>query len=177
MSGESRVRDEAAAIDPSLVIACAPNAVASTVLPTLDLDLLAAAAIVDADQRSTSCGGRFSTFDILAGALRALSRTGIVAERNQLDDVIVDIATRAAKAVYRLVADVPPAHVKAFTATETVRAKVRLAGRLDALARPGRSLLPNEIYRFAPNEDISKLDASQVVFRRAQSPGPTGSSR
>lgn len=129
----------------------------------LDLDLLAAAAIVDADERSRSCGGRFSTFDIRAGATRALSRTGIVAERNQLDDVIVEITTRAAKAVYRLVAEVPPAHVKAFMATETVRAKVRLAGRLDVLARPGRPLLPNEMYRFAPNVDISTLDASQVV--------------
>lgn len=77
--------------------------------------------------------------DIRAGAIRALSRTGIVAERDQLDDVIVVITTRAAKAVYRLVAEVPPAHVKAFIATETVRTKVRLAGRLDLLARPGRS--------------------------------------
>ena len=48
-------------------------------------------------------------------------------------------------------------------ATETVRAKVRLAGRLDVLARPGRSLLPNELYLFAPNEDISTLDTSQGV--------------
>lgn len=163
MSWESRVRDEIAAIDPGLIMARAPVAVASTDLHALDLDLLAAAAIVDADQRSTSCGGRFSTFDIRAGATRALSRTGIVAERNQLDDVIVEITTRAAKAVYRLVPEVPPAHVKAFMATETVRAKVRLAGRLDVLARPGRSLLPNEMYRFALNEDFSTLDASQGV--------------
>lgn len=163
MSWESRVRDEIAAIDPSLIAARAPIAVASTDLHTLDLDLLVAAAIVDADQRSTSCGGRFSTFDMRAGAIRALSRTGVVAERNQLDEVIVELTVRAAKAVYRLVAEVPPAHVKAFMATETVRAKVRLAGRLDVLARPGRSLLPNELYRFAPNEDISTLDASQGV--------------
>ncbi|MFS0747349.1 AAA family ATPase [Microbacterium sp. 1P10UB] len=114
-------------------------------------------------QAPTSCGGRFSTFDIRAGAVRALSGTGIIAERNDLDDVIVEITTRAAKAVYRLVAEVPPAHVKAFMATETVRAKVRLAGRLDVVARPGRSLLPNELYRFARSEDISTLDLSQGV--------------
>lgn len=48
-------------------------------------------------------------------------------------------------------------------ATETVRAKIRLAGRLDALAQPGRSLLPNELRRFTGNEDISTLDASQSV--------------
>jgi hypothetical protein len=163
VSWESRVRDEIAAIDKSLITARAPIAVTATDLHTLDLDLLAAAAIVDADKRSTSSGGRFSTFDIRAGAVRALSRTRIVAERNQLDDVIVEITTPAAKAVYRLVAEVPPAHVKAFMATETVRAKVRLAGRLDVLARPGRSLLPNELYRFAHNEDISALDLSQGV--------------
>ncbi|GEP49318.1 AAA family ATPase [Microbacterium saccharophilum] len=163
LSWESRVRGEIAAIDPRLINARAPIAVASTDLHALDLDLLAAVAIVDADERSTSCGGRFSTFDVRAGAMRALSRTGIVAPRDQLDGVILEITTRAARAVYRLIADVPPAHVKAFMATETVRAKVRLAGRLDLLARPGRSLLPNELHRFASNEDTSPLDDSQRV--------------
>lgn len=163
MSWESRVRDEISATDPSLVTVRAPIAVAATDLHTLDLDLLAAVAVVDADQRSTSSGGRFSTFDIRAGATRALSRTGIVAPREQLDDVIVEITSRAAKAVHRLVAEVPPAHAKAFMATETVRAKVRLAGRLDVLARPGRSLLPTEFHRLAPNEEISALDTPQSV--------------
>ncbi|MFG6491278.1 AAA family ATPase [Microbacterium sp. P03] len=163
ISWESRVRDEIAAIDPNLITARAPTAVAATDLHALDLDLLAAAAVVDADERSTSSGGRFSTFDIRAGATRVLSRTGIVAPRDQLDGVIVAITTRAAKAVYRLVAEVPSAHVKAYMATETVRAKVRLAGRLDVLARLGRSLLPDELHWFAANEDISTLDASQSV--------------
>ena len=139
VSWESRVRDEIAAIDPTLITARAPIAVASTYLHALDLDLLAAAAIVDADERSTSCGGRFSTYDIRAGATRALSRTGIVAPRDQLDGLIVAITARAAKAVHRLVAEVPPAHVKPFMATETVRAKVRLAGRLDVIARSAGS--------------------------------------
>jgi hypothetical protein len=162
-SWEARVRDEIAAIDPSLITPHSPVAVAATDLHAVDLDLLAAWAIVDADERSTSCGGRFSIFDIRAGAIRALSRTGVVAERNRLDGVIADIAARATDAVHRLVADAPPAHVKAFMATETVRAKVRLAARLDALARRGRSLLPGELRRFAPNEDLSVLDASQYV--------------
>src|SRR6478609_2105121 len=160
MSWESRVRDEIAAIDPSLITTRAPIAVASTDLHALDLDLLAAAAIVDADERSTSCGGRFSIFDIRAGAIRALSRTGVVAERDRLEGVIAEITERATDAVYRLIADDPPAHVKAFMATETVRTKVRLAGRLDVLSRPGRSLLPNELHRFASNDDILTLDAS-----------------
>lgn len=160
---EARVRDEIGAIDPSLISPRAPIPVAATDVHAVDLDLLAAQAVVDADERSTSCGGRFSLFDIRAGAIRALSRTGVVAERDQLDGVIAEIAERATGAVYRLVADDPPAHVKAFMSIETVRAKVRLAGRLDVLARPGRSLLPHELHRLAPHEDPSALDASQRV--------------
>ncbi|MEV4689059.1 AAA family ATPase [Microbacterium sp. LWH3-1.2] len=159
---EARVRDEIAAINPSLTTRRAPIPVAPTDLHAVDLDLLAAQAVVDADERSASCGGRFSIFDIRAGAIRALSRTGVVAERDRLDGVIAEISERATGAVYRLVAE-PPAHVKAFMATETVCAKVRLAGRLDVLARPGRSLLSGELQRFALNEDLSALDASQCV--------------
>lgn len=67
------------------------------------------------------------------------------------------------RSVHRLVADDPPPHVKAFMATETVLAKVRLAGRLDVLARSGRSLLPDELHRLASNADLSALDTSQHV--------------
>lgn len=160
---EAHVRDEIAAIDPRLTTPRAPIAVAITDPHALDLDLLAAQAVVDADERSTSCGGRFSCFDIRAGAIRVLSRTGVVAERDRLDGVIAEITERATRSAYRLITDDPPAHVKAFIATDTVRAKVRLAGRLDVLARPGRSLLPSELHRFAPNEELSTLDASQGV--------------
>ena len=133
-SWEARICDEIAAIDPSLTTPRAPIPVAATDPHAVDLDLLAAQAVVDADERSTSCGGRFSIFDIRAGAIRALSRTGVAAERDQLDGVIAEITERATRSVYRLLAGDPPAHVKAFMATETVRAKVRLAGRLDVLA-------------------------------------------
>lgn len=95
--------------------------------------------------------------------MRALSRTGVVAERDRLDGVIAEITERATRSVQRLVADDPPAHVKAFMATETVRAKVRLAGRLDGLARPGRSLLPDELHRLAPDADLTALDLPQGV--------------
>ena len=161
-SWEARVREEIAAIDPRLTTPRAPIPVAATDLHAVDLDLLAAQAVVDADERSISCGGRFSIFDIRAGAIRALSRTGVVAERDRLDGVIAEITERARGSVYLLVAE-PPAHVKAFMATETVRAKVRLAGRLDVLAQSGRSLLPGELHQFSPNEVLSALDASQGV--------------
>lgn len=162
-SWEARVRDEIAAIDPSLIATRAPVPLAATDPSALNVDLLAAKAVVDADERSTSCAGRFSIFDIRAGAIRALSRTGIVGERDRFDGVIAEVTERAMRSVFRLVADDPPAHVKAFMATETVRAKVRLAGRLDVLAQQGRSLLPDELRRLAPNADFSALDASQSV--------------
>ncbi|MCT9821124.1 AAA family ATPase [Microbacterium sp. W1N] len=163
MSWETKVRDEIAAINPSLISPRAAVPTAARDLHTVDLDLLAAQAIVDADERSTSSGGRFSIFDLRAGAIRALSRMGVVAERDRLDGVIADVTERATRAVYRLVADDPPAHVKAFMATETLGAKLRLAGRLEALAHQGRSLLPGELRRFAHNEDLSTLDATQAV--------------
>lgn len=162
-SWESRIREVIASIDPHLLAARAPIAIAATELHALDLDLLAAAAIVEADDRSTGRGGRFSTFDLRAGAIRALSRTGVVAQREQLDRVIAQISTRATQTVYRLVEETPPAHVKAFMATDTVRGKIRLAGRFDALAEAGRSLLPAELRRLSDGEDISTLDASQTV--------------
>lgn len=160
-SWEAQIRDEIAAIDPVLIVPRAPMPVPPTGIDGLDLDLLAAQAVVDADERSTSCGGRFSIFDIRAGVMRALSRTGMVAERSRLDAVIADITERTMQTVYLLVADDPPAHAKAFMANDTVRAKVRLAARLEALARPGRSLLADELRRFAPNEDLAKRDVSQ----------------
>ncbi|MGC5171611.1 AAA family ATPase [Microbacterium sp. DT81.1] len=163
LSWEARVRDEIAAIDAGLVAERAAVRVEAIDIDTLDLDLLAAMAIVDADERSTSSGGRLSAFDIRAGATRALSRTGIVAPRDELDGVIEEIAGRAATAVVRLIAEPAPAHVKSFMATETMRAKVRLAGRLDALADPGRSLLPVELHQHASDEDVSILDASQNI--------------
>lgn len=166
-SWEARVRDEITASAPHLALQRAPIPVDAADLHAVDLDLLAAQAVVDADERSTCCGGRFSIFDLRAGATHALARTGVVAERDHLDDVIAEITTRAVGAVHRLVADDPPSHVKAFMATETLRAKVRLAGRLDAIAQPGRSLLPTELRRLARGEDLSTLDASQRVVASA----------
>ncbi|WP_448655897.1 AAA family ATPase [Microbacterium lacticum] len=162
-SWEATVRDEIAAVDPNLIAPRAAVPLAASGLEAVDLDLLAAQAVVDADQRSTSSGGRFSVFDLRAGAVRALSRTGVVAARDQLDGVIANVIERATRAAHRVIADAPPAHVKAFMATATVRAKVRLAGRLDVIAQPGRSLLPHELRRFAHDEDVPPLDASQAV--------------
>ncbi len=164
-SWEATVRDELEAIDPALTRDRSPVAQTATPTEALDLDLLSDAAIVDADARSTRSGGRFSSFDLRAGAIRALSRSGVIAPREALTTTIDEITDRAHRKSARLAggADIP-GHVKAYMATETMRLKIRLAGRLDALASPGRSLLPTELGRAAASiEDIDTLDASQFA--------------
>lgn len=164
-SWEATVVGELVGLDARLGLDRAPVALVSTPIDALNLDLLADAAVVDADERSTRSGGRFSSFDLRAGAVRALSRSGVVAPRDELTSTIDAIAERAHRKSVRLVKDsVVPVHVKAFMATETVRLKIRLAGRLDALATPGRSLLPKELRRAAASpEDVNQLDPSQLA--------------
>lgn len=164
-SWEDAVRDELVSLDPRLNLSRAPIPLVATPLDALDLDLLGDAAVVDADERSTRSGGRFSSFDLRAGAVRALSRTGVVAPRDELTATIEAITERAHGKCVRLVRDAGlPGHVKAFMATETMRLKVRLAGRLDALATPGRALLPDELHRaVASADDIERMDAAQLA--------------
>ncbi|QOC25172.1 AAA family ATPase [Microbacterium hominis] len=158
-SWEATVRDEIAAIDPDLLTRGNLVVVDPRPVATLDLDLLAATAVVDADGRSASSGGRISMFDMRAGAIRALSRTGIVEDRDDLDETIAEIVARASAMVFRLVDGAVPAHVKAFVAGETVLAKIRVGQRFDALAHSGRSLLASELRRMVSPEFT--LDASQ----------------
>lgn len=164
-SWEDAVRDELASLDPRLTLDRTPMALVATPLDALDLDLLADIAVVDADERSTRCGGRFSSFDLRAGAVRALSRSGVVAPRDELTATIDAIAGRAHGKCVRLLreADIP-GHVKALMATDTMRLKVRLAGRLDALATPGRALLAGELRQaVASGDDIETMDAAQLA--------------
>ncbi|MBW9121235.1 AAA family ATPase [Microbacterium trichothecenolyticum] len=164
-SWEHAVRDELATLDPQLLDERAPHPLATAAIGELDLDLLAAKAIVDADERSRASSGRFSRFDLRAGALRALAGSGVVADRDSLDEVVAQIIGRANQRAIRLVAEpAAPDHIKQFMSTETCRLKVRLAGRFDALATPGRSRLPEELRRDAASIDaIDQLDKSQLV--------------
>ncbi|WP_231917860.1 AAA family ATPase [Microbacterium pygmaeum] len=163
-SWEATVRDELASIDPRAALDRAPILLVSTPLDELDLDLLADAAVVDADERSTRSGGRFSAFDLRAGATRALAGSGVVAPRDELTSTIDAIAQRAHRKSVRLTKDADiPGHVKAFMATETVRLKMRLVSRFDALATPGRSLLPQELRQAAASGDVEQLDPSQLA--------------
>jgi exodeoxyribonuclease V alpha subunit len=164
-SWEGAVREELAAIDLALMIPRTPVPIAVPSLDMLDIATLAASAVVDADDRSRGSSGRFSAIDLRAGAVRAMSRTGVVDTREAFDATIDEIVARAHRLVLRLseVSDVP-AHVKSLMAIETATLKIRLAGSLDGLATPGRSLTPTEMHRSAAATiDVSALDRSQVA--------------
>lgn len=169
VSWEAMVRDEIAGIDPDLLRQRAAVALRSTRHEDLDIELLAAMAVVDADSRSTTSGGRFSAFDIRAGAIRALSRSGVVSQRDDLDELIASISRQATRACVQLTGDADtPGHVKNLMATDTMRAKILLSQRLDLLSAPGRSLVSSELRRFTgANDEIDHLDASQLAAASA----------
>ena len=166
-SWEAVVRDEIAEIDQTLRQERATVELDHVDPAVLDRDLLAAMAIVDADGRSVGSSGRFSAFDVRAGAIRALSRSGIVAARADLDQVIDDVTARALRESVDLGGGADaPAHVKVFMATETMRSKIFLSHRLDRIATPGRSLLPTELRKQAGGE-CGQLDSAQFVAAAA----------
>ena len=92
---ELLIRNELLAIDGDLVRPRPSTRSNSVPMCDLDLELLAAMAIVDADARATGCGGRFSGYDLRAGATRAVAASGVVAERADLQVLIEEVVTRA----------------------------------------------------------------------------------
>ena len=162
---EATVLGELTAIDPELLTLRRPRAAEGVDLRDLDLDMLAAAAVVDADTRSHGSSGRISQYDLRAGTLRALSRSGVVAARDELNDVVRDILDRAMRLAVSLSSEpAVPEHVKSLMATGTMRLKIRVAGLLDRLATPGRSLMPDELRRrTASTRCADGLDTSQTA--------------
>jgi len=137
---EQLIRDEVSAIDPGLLRERPPTEPHAPRTETLDRDLLAARAIVDADTRSTACGGRFSGYDLRAGATRAVAASGIVAPREDLQELIDDVVARGLVHTVDLLdgEDNRPAHIKGYMASSTAALKVELAARFDALTRAGQ---------------------------------------
>ncbi|WP_344059222.1 MobF family relaxase [Microbacterium pumilum] len=152
---EELIRDEISGIDPLLIEPRSPVHSLSVPLSQLDLDLLAAKAIVEADGRSASCGGRFGAFDLRAGALRAVAGSGVVAERERLQETIDEIVRRAlTHTVDLLDEDGPrPDHIKGYMAAATASLKVDLAARFDRLNVAGAVL----------SEDAMQLVAQSVL--------------
>lgn len=168
---EARIRDELTGIDPALIGARSATLLAPTPIADLDRDLLAAMAVVDADDRSVSSNARFSAWDVRAGAVRAVARAGVVADRALLDELIDDLTARALSQTIDLVPDDldKPAHIKALMAESTVRLKLRVGNRFMALSEPGRTPRRETIGLVADHvlESGVSLDAGQTDAARA----------
>ena len=168
---EEPIRDELVAIDPRLLDGRRAVQSATTRLAGLDIDLLAARAIVEADARSTPCGGRFGRFDIRAGATRALAASGVARERDDLQATLDDVIARALTHTLDLLPDEAerPDHVKSFMAATTAASKVELAARFDALTHAGTSVDIDTINSIASDvlSDDVTLDERQVAAAAA----------
>lgn len=121
---QAAVIDELTEIDPTVTAARAPADVRRVNLADLDRDLLAATAVATADKRASASGGRFSRFDLRAGALTAVAASGVVADRAVLSELVDDTVDRALDglAVDLLAADgaVSPQHVKNLMSSATL---------------------------------------------------------
>lgn len=153
---EQLIADELAAIDPAIFHGRDAVLMQRMPLGQLDRDLLAAQAVVEADARSACCGGRFSLFDVRAGATRAVAASGVVAPRELLQPVIDDVIVRAlTQTVDLLEGELDrPAHIKGYMASSTAAAKVELAARFDELAIVG-----------APADQAEVLTAASAVLQ------------
>lgn len=159
------VRHELLVADPRLDHERASADVSEATVEDLDLELLAAKAIVDADARSTGTGGRFSVMDIRAGAIRALAATGLIAERDELTPLVERVAADAARTHTVTLLSEPsvPDHIKHLMATNTATLKATLAHRIDAFSTTGTTMNPDEVRRMAHFiEPERTLDASQL---------------
>ena len=159
------IRQELRSADPTISQTRSPARLAAVSIDDLDLELLAARAVVDADARSTGTGGRFSDMDIRAGAIRAIAASGVLAERSELAataDAIAEAAARTYTVTLLNELDTPR-HVKHRMATATVVMKTTLANRIDAIAAPGDAVSTREITAIAHALDPARvLDGDQT---------------
>lgn len=161
---EERVREELAVLDPSLFDDRTELATHSVALADLDRDLLARMAVADADKRSASNGGRFSLFDLRAGAMRAVAASGVVSPRDILTQVIDDVVARARQDAVHLLeeGEEVPAHVKSFMAVSTAALKIDLVSRFEDLSNPGVMV---------PVDAIRRISTRVVAEGRELDPG------
>jgi DNA transposition AAA+ family ATPase len=151
--------------DPQVMEKRSSIPVASVSITELDLELLAAKAIVDADSRSTGTGGRFSVMDVRAGAIRAIAASGVVATRDELAAIAAHVAAVATQThtVTLLPESNVPDHIKHLMATSTATLKTTLAHRIDALSSPGTTMNPTELKTIAQIVEPERtLDNAQV---------------
>ncbi|WP_336624976.1 MULTISPECIES: MobF family relaxase [unclassified Microbacterium] len=164
---EQMVRRELTDLDPAILLPRGPVDAPRVDVGMLDRDLLASAAAVDADNRSAGNGGRFSMFDLRAGATRAVAASGVVADRALLGEVIDDVVARARLLAVDLVdgdSDIPQ-HIKSMMSIATASLKVDLAARFDALTATGVQLPQGDVAALASEvlEEGRTLDEGQTA--------------
>lgn len=164
---EVLIRSEISALDAAVLHPRDTAEVTAMAVGSLDRDLLAAIAVADADRRSAGCGGRFSRYDVGAGTIRALAASGVVADRDVLEEVVEDVAERAlqGQVVDFLEGEASvPSHVKRLMSLRTAQDKLDLAARLDRLNEPGLDVPTETIDQLAGEvlEEGSELDPGQV---------------
>ncbi|WP_434315996.1 AAA family ATPase [Leifsonia sp. P73] len=140
--------------------------VRSVALQDLDIELLAAKAIVDADARSTGTGGRFSDMDVRAGAIRAISESGTVADRAHLAEVIDEVCNFAIRTHTVTLISEPhiPAHIKRRMAISTATLKATLAQRIERISTPGTALDTVEVRAIGQAVEPARLlDRGQLA--------------
>lgn len=160
-----RVRDELVAIDSTLLCRRPSTLAPGVPIGGVDRARLASVALVDADDRSVSSSGRFSPWDLRAGAIRALAQSGIIADRAVIEELIDDIADRALVQTIDLIPDDEdkPAHIKAFMAERTVMLKLRVAALFAHLSTPGRVPARDAVVRLATAlQSETKLTEGQL---------------
>jgi len=165
------IRDELLTADPSLGHARPVATVSPEPLDHIDVTLLAAMAIVDADARSTGTGGRFSEMDVRAGGIRALAQSGIVGARSALEPLIDQIETAATQThtVTLLNNAGTPRHIKHLMATSTAALKAGVTRRVEQLSRAGEPLPSEEVAAVAhlvePDRDLNleQMDGAAAI--------------
>ena len=163
---QERTRAELEDLDAGILTPRDGVVVEAVAIADLDRELLAARAVVDADKRSAQTGGRYSLFDVRAGAMRAIAASGVVAERGQLEETVEDVVARAVQMSVDMLDGESrvPAHIKQFMSTSTAAMKLDLAARFDRLNEPGRMLTADSVAEISGRvlEDGKSLDAGQA---------------
>lgn len=157
------VREELNTTDPTIGMQRSPAALRSVAIEDLDIELLAAKAVVDADARSTGSGGRFSVLDVRAGALRAIAATGVVADRDVLAELADEVLARSHTVTLISERNIPK-HVKHLMAVSTATLKATLAQKVDAFSEPGQILNADEVAAIGQAiEPDRTLDEAQLA--------------
>jgi exodeoxyribonuclease V alpha subunit len=187
---EGLVRDEITTLDASATRRKEPAIIRPRPLADIDRDVVAAAAVVEADRRAAGSGGRFSRWDARAGVIRALAASGVVADREAFEEVVEDLTSRVLREQtidFLEGENDVPSHVKHLMSLPTAQAKLDLGARFDRLNTAGQDVPVDSIERTAlqvlgggTSLDSGQLEAAAAIAgtnRLVTVTGPAGTGK